>query len=259
MEGTEITAHISSNGAIFAVTGYLTPATAELATATTPDRLNLSLGQAAARSAVEADLKIAGIDPERVMQMGLEKIVTADSPYVVWKADVILKNGEGRWLYRVDAFTGVIITKRSNIQTSQGPSTPRTAPGVAPANQLQPNTAAPAAAKKAPSVGTKLRVPGAGPGQKPEAKLEHVRTLAPKMGTKVELPGIGLEKKEVKPTPARQAAPRTGTKAEAPGIGRVQTPAPKLQSAQYIAPLTGTKDELPTSDRPQTPQQAPKQ
>ena len=289
LEGAEVTTHIDSKGKIFAVTGNLTPMTPELAAATTPERLNLSIAQATARSAIETDLKSGGVEPERVMQMVLEKVATVDAPYVVWKADVILKNGEGRWLYRVDAFTGMVVAKRSNLQTFTPPSRAGSVPLVASTNHPQGNKPAPKAVKKAPSVGTKEAVTGVGGVQKQETKPQPSQQVAPLTGTKDAATGVGgVQKQKAKPQPSQQAAPLTGTKDAATGVGGVQKQEAKAQPSlqvapltgtkdaatgvggvqkqeakpepsRQVAPLTGTKDELPAIDPPQTPQQSPKQ
>lgn len=197
LDGMEVTTHLDSEGKIFAVTGHLIPVMPELTTATTAERLALSITQATARSAIELDLKAGGIDPETVAQMSLEKVATADAPYVVWKADVILKSGLGRWLYRVDAFTGTVIAKRSNVQTLQSSSQAEGVALTASTNRSQANgfsslaTRLPATnrVEKAPLVGTKEAVAGVVGVQAPEPKSELSRQVAPLTGTKEELPG----------------------------------------------------------------------
>lgn len=196
LEGMEVTTHLDSEGKIFAVTGHLIPVLPELIAATTPQRLALSITQATARSAIELDLKDGGFDPETVAQMSLEKVASVDAPYVVWKADVILKSGLGRWLYRVDAFTGTVIAKRSNVQTLQPVSPGVGVPSIGSINRAQAivtssrgtNGAAKTTIEKAPTVGTKESLPDRTVIEEQEKKGDPPRQVAPLTGTKDELP-----------------------------------------------------------------------
>jgi Zn-dependent metalloprotease len=50
--------------------------------------------------------------------LNIEKYAVASPPWVIWEGDVNMATGEpGRWLYRIDAFTGEIISKRSDLQS----------------------------------------------------------------------------------------------------------------------------------------------
>lgn len=64
---------------------------------------------------VKQDLESAGIDPKDMRVLSIEKVAIPSPPYVIWKADINLKKGGGRWKYRINAFTGEILEKRDAL------------------------------------------------------------------------------------------------------------------------------------------------
>jgi len=64
---------------------------------------------------VKQDLELSGVDPEEMRVLSIKKVTVPSSPYVIWKVDVNLKTGGGRWKYRIGAFTGEILKKRNAL------------------------------------------------------------------------------------------------------------------------------------------------
>jgi len=62
---------------------------------------------------VERDIKAAGHDPKGMKLWSIKEIAIPDAPYVIWHVNCGVERG-GRWLYRINAFTGEII-KKSNL------------------------------------------------------------------------------------------------------------------------------------------------
>lgn len=64
---------------------------------------------------VKQDLESAGVDPKEMRVLSIKKVAIPSPTYVIWKADINLKKGGGRWKYRIDAFTGEILEKRDAL------------------------------------------------------------------------------------------------------------------------------------------------
>lgn len=64
---------------------------------------------------VEQDLESVGINSRDMRVLKVEKVVIPSPPYVIWKPDVNLKKGIGRWGYDINAFTGEIIKKKNTL------------------------------------------------------------------------------------------------------------------------------------------------
>jgi hypothetical protein len=64
---------------------------------------------------VKQDLESAGIDSKEMRVLSIKTVAIPSPPYVIWKADVNLKKGGGRWKYRIDALTGELLEKRDAL------------------------------------------------------------------------------------------------------------------------------------------------
>ena len=103
---------IGPNGNIDWVSAELVPVSPELYEAVAKK----TLAKDRILKIVEQNLKSAGIDPKAVRLLDIEKVAISSSPYVIWKVDVNLTKGVGRWKYKINAFTGEILEKRYAIQ-----------------------------------------------------------------------------------------------------------------------------------------------
>ena len=133
MEGVEILIHIGSDKKIFAVNGKLIPVTYSLIN-NVVNKSTGGLSEEEIRGIIEQDIGQDKIDPGTIGINKIEKVVIPSDPYIVWKVDVILKKGIGRWLYTIDAFTGRVLEKRENIQYD-APHTKKNLNNITPVNK----------------------------------------------------------------------------------------------------------------------------
>ncbi|MBI4685611.1 MAG: PepSY domain-containing protein [Nitrospirae bacterium] len=107
LEGAYIDFTIWPDGTITRMYAYLVPVSPEVYDAVRKERITKDK----ALKIIEHDLKSAGSDPKRIKIENIQEKAVPDSPYVIWEALVQLTKGRGRWLYRIDAFTGEILKK----------------------------------------------------------------------------------------------------------------------------------------------------
>jgi len=60
-------------------------------------------------------LESAGVDLKDMRVLSIERVAISSPPHVVWKVDINLKKGGGRWKYKIDAFTGEVLEKRGAL------------------------------------------------------------------------------------------------------------------------------------------------
>jgi fungalysin/thermolysin propeptide len=111
LEGMSITVHVGRDEKITSLEAQVVPVSPELSQAAKRE----TIAESAARTVVDHDLKSAGIDLKNVRVLKSEKVAIPSAPYIVWKMDVNVKKGIGRWLYTIDAFTGEMLEKRDAL------------------------------------------------------------------------------------------------------------------------------------------------
>ena len=118
LDKMEIVVHIDQTGKVFSVNGNIvpiSPSTEELIKAKNQKGL---LKRKQVVAVILEDLKNSKIEKDAVKIKKLEKLAISTEPYVVWKGDVVLTKGRGRWFYLIDAHTGNIIDKRSGVRNN---------------------------------------------------------------------------------------------------------------------------------------------
>lgn len=112
IEHAYIDVTIGPDETIYWVSAELVPSPPELYAAVSKP---IFLTQEKIFEIIKWDLKSSGKDQYGVTVMEVKKVAIPTRPYVVWVVDVGLTRGLGRWEYRLDAFTGEIIEKRSTL------------------------------------------------------------------------------------------------------------------------------------------------
>ena len=118
LDKMEIVVHIDQAGKVFSVNGNIVPIppmTEELIKAKNQKGL---LKRKQVVAVILEDLMNVKIEKDAVKIKKLEKLAISTEPYVVWKGDVVLTKGRGRWFYIIDAHTGSIIDKMSAVRTA---------------------------------------------------------------------------------------------------------------------------------------------
>ncbi len=113
VERMDVRVHVNPEGAVVAFSGHvepLSPASRAL------------IGEAAATARITKDSVLEVIAQDLGVGVNFsaksEKLAIASEPFVVWDADATAENGLGRWLYRIDARTGAIVSKKDYLQTA---------------------------------------------------------------------------------------------------------------------------------------------
>jgi hypothetical protein len=114
VDDLEVHIHFEPDGSVIAVQGVLVPVTEAMAEAaanapTRPEKDEVAM-------LLRDDLVTLGTAMPQIR--ALEKILAAEPPYVVWKADVTAGDGLGRWLYRIDAATGEILGRQDTLEAA---------------------------------------------------------------------------------------------------------------------------------------------
>lgn len=107
LEHAQVSMSIDPEGRIRSVSGFLVPLPAALFEAAARP----TISESAAHGIIRSHLVEAGENPNPPYKLKL--IATSSAPYVIW-------NSSGTWIYRIDAFTGEILEKRSGMQSSGG-------------------------------------------------------------------------------------------------------------------------------------------
>jgi len=110
MENAGFMITITPQGKIWRVSGEAVPIPPEVFEAVKKKTITKD----EALAVVSQEMQSNGIDPGNMRILSIRKIATLNHPYVVWVADVNLKEGSGRWTYIIDAFTGEIILKANS-------------------------------------------------------------------------------------------------------------------------------------------------
>ena len=105
LEHAQVSMSITPEGRIRSVSGFLVPLPAALFEAAARP----TISESAAHRIIRNHLVEAGENPNPPYKLKL--IATSSAPYVIW-------NSTGTWIYRIDAFTGEILEKRSGMQSS---------------------------------------------------------------------------------------------------------------------------------------------
>lgn len=116
IDQVDIRVHVNPDGSVFAFNGYLVSVPLSVKSAVAAAARSTHIPQERVRTAIADDMGF-GV----TFTMKAEKVVIPTEPYVVWKADVTLQKGVGRWMYTMDAFTGRIMSKRDYLRYNRGP------------------------------------------------------------------------------------------------------------------------------------------
>lgn len=120
LDGMEIRLHVDASGQLYAVDGYSVPLTFAEREAIASSLAESRLDKEDVTALVMQDLGAQGIPQEILKLREVERVAIPDSPYVIWKADVIAATGNGRWLYRIDASTGEILEAVDALESAGG-------------------------------------------------------------------------------------------------------------------------------------------
>jgi hypothetical protein len=107
----EIMAHIGTDDTLSSISAEAVPVPPELYQAVEKE----TLGEEALLPIIEQDLKAENILYKSIQATKTEKIAVPAPPYVLWQTEVTAIGYFGSWRYRIDAFTGNVIDKRSTI------------------------------------------------------------------------------------------------------------------------------------------------
>lgn len=110
LENSDFNVTVDATRNVSSVTAEVVPAPPELYEVTKKQTLTKDK----IRYIIESNLR-SGNSAPTIKINKLEKLASDLAPYVVWNADVILKDGLGRWKFRIDAFTGEILQKKNAI------------------------------------------------------------------------------------------------------------------------------------------------
>ncbi len=109
LEGMEMVVNVSPDEKVTYVSANIVLAPPELYDAVKKKTIT----QDEAISVIKQDLAKEVITPGGIQVFKIEKFAVPSPPWVIWKADV----KPGKWLFRIDAFTGEIINKWFILQS----------------------------------------------------------------------------------------------------------------------------------------------
>jgi len=111
LDNMEIMAHISPDDKLSTISAVAVPVPPELYSAAKKETIK----EDALPSIIEQDLKESNIAYKSIRISKSGKIAVPVPPHVLWQADVSAEGNIESWTYRVDAFSGTVIEKRSTL------------------------------------------------------------------------------------------------------------------------------------------------
>jgi Zn-dependent metalloprotease len=111
LDGAEVVVHIGPDERISSISAQIKPVSPELYRAVETETLR----EEDLLSIIEEDLKAGNATYKSIRIKRSQKLAVSASPYILWQVDVNTEDTMGSWVYRIDAFTGMVIEKRSAL------------------------------------------------------------------------------------------------------------------------------------------------
>ncbi len=114
LENVEIFVTVSPDEKISSISAHVNPPDPALYRALS----RKTITEEKAFDIVSRDLAADGINPDNLFVLSIRKTAIQSPPHVVWVVDVNLeKGGVGRWIYKINAYSGEIVEKRFALQS----------------------------------------------------------------------------------------------------------------------------------------------